>query len=229
MKTQQINRVATHAFKMVGAISVVASLLSPAVGAAESIRRDPQIQPFTSNSIWNMPIGGNAQYVFAGIGPSTQQGMTMDEDVLVLAPAEPLTPVYINTDDWNYNLYLSNPTTFRCASNGTKLVDLPIPANFVINSSNWISSTPNHSAAILMKDGHTLYQTQPFSRCTANQYATAHYVFPQVDLYGKGIEGAHGASGLSSIGGTIRLGELVAGGAIRHALKVNLYANKYIA
>src|SRR5438876_941974 len=35
--------------------------------------------------------------------------------------------------------------------------------------------------------------------------------------------GAHGGSMLSSLGGVIRLGELVPGGTIRHALKVNLF------
>src|SRR5438046_6808837 len=42
------------------------------------------------------------------------------------------------------------------------------------------------------------------------------------DLYGTGNPGAHRGCMLSSIGGTIRLGELGPGGAIRHALKVNL-------
>src|SRR2546427_4604392 len=38
----------------------------------------------------------------------------------------------------------------------------------------------------------------------------------------------HGGSGLSSLGGTIRLGELVPGGVIRHVMKINLYGlNNY--
>src|SRR2546426_268400 len=48
------------------------------------------------------------------------------------------------------------------------------------------------------------------------------------DLYGTGIDGGHGGSGLSSLGGTIRLGELVPGGVIRHVMKINLYGlNNY--
>jgi hypothetical protein len=38
--------------------------------------------------------------------------------------------------------------------------------------------------------------------------------------------GAHGGSALSSIGGTIRLGELVAGGKIPHVMKMNLDCKK---
>jgi hypothetical protein len=41
-----------------------------------------------------------------------------------------------------------------------------------------------------------------------------------------GIAGAHGASGMSSIGGTVRVGELVPGGVIRHALKVNVFGHR---
>src|SRR5207245_1778293 len=44
-------------------------------------------------------------------------------------------------------------------------------------------------------------------------------------LDGTGFSGGHGGSKLSSIGGTIRLGELVPGGMIRHAMKVNLDAH----
>jgi hypothetical protein len=75
-----------------------------------------------------------------------------------------------------------------------------------------------------MPDGRTLKQTQPFARCEV-KYGTSRYVFGDEDLYGMGYYGAHGGSGLSCIGGTLRVGELVPGaGPIRHALKVNLYA-----
>src|SRR5207249_3775132 len=48
------------------------------------------------------------------------------------------------------------------------------------------------------------------------------------DLYGTGVDGGHGGSRLSSLGGTIRLGELVSGGVIRHVMKVNVYGlNNY--
>jgi hypothetical protein len=44
-------------------------------------------------------------------------------------------------------------------------------------------------------------------------------------IYGDGIRGAHGGSGLSAIGGALRLGELDEPmDVIRHALKINVYA-----
>src|SRR5947199_161693 len=45
---------------------------------------------------------------------------------------------------------------------------------------------------------------------------------PPCDLYGPGETGSHGGSGLSALGGTVRLGELVPGGTIRHSLKLNI-------
>src|SRR2546428_14043598 len=73
-----------------------------------------------------------------------------------------------------------------------------------------------------MPDGHTLTQGQPFARCTADGSATMWWSISN-DLFGTGVEGGHGGSKLSSIGGTIRLGELVPGSVIRHVMKVNLY------
>ena len=75
-----------------------------------------------------------------------------------------------------------------------------------------------------MPDGRTIKQTQPFARCTP-EYGTSRCLFGDEELYGPGYYGAHGGSGLSCIGGTLRVGELVPGaGPIRHVLKVNLYA-----
>ena len=48
------------------------------------------------------------------------------------------------------------------------------------------------------------------------------------DLLGNGTSGAHGGSQLSSLGGTIRLGELLdTTGPIPHALKIELVASQY--
>jgi hypothetical protein len=42
------------------------------------------------------------------------------------------------------------------------------------------------------------------------------------------VEGGHGGSGMSSIGGSIRVGELTGDTPIRHALKVNVWAQLYL-
>jgi hypothetical protein len=183
----------------------------PFVGA-----RDPLAWPFTRDSIWNLPIGSNANYVWAGIRHATSMAYFTDADILVLKPTAPLTTVYTNYDDWGAGT--------RCASTGPAMFTAPIPANFVIPGSHMGSpdgDTPNAATAILAADGHTIIQTQPFARC-AGMAPTSHYKFGNEDLYGKGETGSHGGSGLSALGGTVRLGELVPGGTIPHALKLNI-------
>jgi hypothetical protein len=180
--------------------------------------RDPLAQPFASASIWNMPIGSGASYVPAKIAIPTANMLQGDEDVIVLTPTAPSTPVYRNTADWN-------PTVSRCPYDaGALLYAVPLPAAFVVGDTP-VSDTPNSGLAALLADGRTLRQTQPFARCTAGAPATSDDLFPDVDLYGDGISGAHGGSGLSAIGGTLRVGELRPGQPPpRHALKLELFA-----
>ena len=178
--------------------------------------RDVLKQPFASSSIWNMPIRSNAVYVPAQIPRATEPlALTVDPDILVLRPQAPLTAVYSNDDGWSGG--------DRCTP-GAYLYSVPVPGDFAVPGAS-PSSTPNYAAAILLPDGRTLRQGQPFTRCVAGGPATTEFTVPDVDIYGDGIRGAHGGSGLSSIGGTLRLGELVPGGVIAHALKINLQAS----
>src|SRR6058998_792827 len=194
----------------------VAVTTTPPPGGGPPGGRDPLQWPFSRDSIWNLPIGASAVYVPANIQQATQRGMTTDPDVIILTPNATMTDVY-NSDGWSGGS--------RCATQGNVLFNAPIPGNFVVQGAgpnNPDGTTPNYATAILMPDGHTLTQGQPFARCTADGSATMWWSVSN-DLYGTGVEGGHGGSKLSSIGGTIRLGELVPGGVIRHVMKVNLY------
>ena len=183
-------------------------------------QRDPYQWPFARNSIWNMPIHRDAEYIHAGIEPPLN-GTGADEDYIVLTPCAPMVDIYTNNAGWDRS-------RDRCPAEGPVLFSAPIPPDYVINSDNWLGLTPNSGLAVLMPDGVTIKQTQPFARCEEGGYGTSRYTFPDVDIYGDGIRGAHGGSGLSAIGGTIRLGELVPGGEIRHAVKINIYAARYL-
>ena len=192
------------------------TLSGGSVAPDATVTRDPLLWPFAKNSIWNLPIGSNANYVWAGIRHATQMAYFTDADILVLKPSVPPVTVFANYDDWGAGS--------RCDVHGPALFTLPIPADFVIPGSHQGSpdgDTPNAATAILAPDGHTLIQTQPFARC-AGRGPTSHYMFGNEDLYGTGETGSHGGSGLSALGGTVRLGELVPGGAIRHSLKLNI-------
>lgn len=183
--------------------------------------RNPYKWPFSRNSIWNMPIGDEAVYVYAGITSPKCRGLTVDEDLIVMSPEVPMVDVYYNDAGWDLNKN-------RCEFNSDKvLFSAPIPDDFVVNENTWVGETPNSGLAVLMPDKETIIQSQPFARPEAGGPATSKFLFKKVDLYGKGISGAHGGSKLSAIGGALRLGELVPGGEIRHVLKVNLFAKKF--
>src|SRR5437879_297861 len=186
--------------------------------SASATGRVATLWPFSRDSIWNLPIGANAVYVPGNIKKPTAYGMTTDVDVLILTPTAPVTSVWKNNDAWSGGS--------RCTAEGGVLFAAPIPADFVVpgaGSGNPDGTTPNYATAILAADGHTLIQGQPMARCTSGGTATIWWYQEKEDLFGTGNSGAHGGSMLSSLGGVIRLGELVPGGTIRHALKVNLF------
>lgn len=88
------------------------------------------------------------------------------------------------------------------------------------------NSKKNNGAVFLDADGQNLVQLQPFTRCSVGGIATALLRFPSLSLYGAGVAGAHGGSGLSTLGGTIRVGELRPGSVgMRHVLKLNVHSN----
>lgn len=196
-------------------------------------RRSKLRQPFACDSIWNMPIGSGAKYVDAGIQIRPESTPGVDEDILVMEPTAPLMPVYENFKGWSREALEKGQV--RCVKEGKKLIEVPIPPSFTVNHEQW--TTPNNAAAILLADGRSLYQTQPFHRCSGYNYATSQYdaFHPSTkekmdDIYGPGIFGSHGGSGLSSLGGTIRVGELAPGKKIiPHALKVIIWAKHHIA
>jgi hypothetical protein len=195
--------------------------ISAASAMTLAATRDPLQQPFASNSIWNMPIGTGASYVPANLkgNPGNNIWATMpyiDEEKIVLAPAAPQIKLNYSNAAWSGRN--------RCTPTGGLVVVVPMPSSYVVPN-----NTQNNSAAFLLPDKRTIVQTQPLARCSpGSDTGTTYARFPNVDLYGSGITGAHGGSGLSAIGGSIRLGELRPGTTEgpRHVLKVNVYAKE---
>jgi hypothetical protein len=182
--------------------------------------RDPLHWPFASNSIWNMPIGANAVYVPARLsgkpGNSNWAAMPgIDDEHIIMKPAAPPTRINVSTAGWSGK--------DRCGPTGGLLLTAPLPERYLVPSND-----RNSSVAFLLADGRTIVQAQPLARCAAGAPGTSMARFANVDLYGTGIPGAHGGSGLSAIGGSIRVGELRPGSPTgpRHALKVNVYAKE---
>jgi hypothetical protein len=186
--------------------------------------RNPFKWPFSQTSIWNMPIGSDAVYVHARIEKAVKAGygMTIDEDYIVMSPDAPLMEIYENNSGWSR-------TKSRCTIDGKLIYAAPIPQKYIVSPETWVGDVPNSCLAVLMPDKRTIKQNQPFAHCSEGQPATSKYLFKDQDIYGDGIYGAHGGSGLSAIGGTLRIGELTPNsGPIRHVLKVNIFGRKNI-
>jgi hypothetical protein len=170
-----------------------------------------------------MPIGSGAHYAASDLHFTTTPNSTeywydmpmADLERIVLTPSAPLTGVYLNSVGWNGG--------DRCAATGGLFFEAPIPAGYVVPN-----STDNNGAAIMLADGITIVQTQPFTKCAGSSYATSMQVPSSISAWqynlktGDGRLGAHGGSALATLGGTIRLGELRPGTQMRHALKINL-------
>ena len=176
--------------------------------------RNPLLQPFASTSIWNTPIGTDTNYVPANIQPAS---LSVDVDhFYVLNDTDPTQDVF-RIGSWRN----------RSSGQQDLGIDLPLPDGLILPDSNTLE-TPNNSSAFLLPDGETLVQ---FNAATRDRFGGKAYgvPFPDASLGGDGIEGGHGGSGLSSIGGTLRLGELTEVEPIQHALKINLWARQYLS
>lgn len=195
--------------------------VAPLGTASAATTRHPYDHPFHPDNIWNQPIGTGAQYAPANLDVNLDY-FGVDEDVIVTTPSAPMTEVWYNNIGWS-----SSAQNARCSKSGGLIDTVPIPNDFLVLQP--AGSTPNASTAILRPDGRTFYQTQPLARCQRGGNAFTLVDYQEADIFGTEFRGAHGGSGLSSVGGTIRLGEMIGPGEINHALKVNLYAAKHLA
>lgn len=177
--------------------------------------RDKYTQPFACDSIWNMPIGANAQYVDAYIG---SKSVGVDTDWFIITKdTDPAVPTYM-PGAWNQGRCTGSTPQQQAQWHSEAGQPLKIPYDLIIEDAKQ-GSTPNNSSAFLMPDGKTLVSYNVTTRC--QQGAPLYGVwFGQQDIYGDGIDGGHGGSGMSSIGGSIRKGELLNDQPIRHALKI---------
>ena len=176
--------------------------------------RDTSTWPFSQTSIWNQPIGSGAVYVRAGFEPAGN--LSVDEDWWITTTgSDPVTNVY-NPYSWDQ----------RCGSGTAWNSTTYFPASLIISDAQ-PPNTPNNASAILQPDGRTIQQYEPTTRCVAGGPLFGYQATTE-DIYGDGIYGGHFGSGLSSIGGTIRVGELrPSAGAIHHALKLEAWAQLY--
>ncbi len=172
--------------------------------------RDPWVWPFSRESIWNMPIGAAAVYVPAGLSPSKYASVDY-ERFYKLKANDPVRPIFAPSG-WQT----------RWPGDRTKQVgSMPVPDDLMIPDARQ-GFTPNECSAFLMPNGRTVLQLEPTCRLERAGPIVG-YPREPVDLYGDGRLGSHWGSGLSTLGGSIRLGELIGKSPIHHAIKINIW------
>ncbi len=202
------------------ALRALVSSALVAVAATLASARDPWTQPFAPESIWNTPIGTGAVYEPINIGglPNlpAHSHVTVDPEYL-LRPRKD-APVRI--------LYQAAGWSNRSFSTATFLGRIRIPDNFLLPDTT-STDRPNNCTVILANDRRTVWELNAFTRPAAGGNAWAYEGSPQ-DLYGLGTYGAHAGSGLSTLGGSLRKGELTGPDPIRHALKILIRGRTFL-
>lgn len=186
--------------------------------ASTLTNRDKWLWPFSQDSIWNLPIGSNAQYAPANLPKSGNS--SLDIDLLFKIPANSPWRILYNPGSW----------TNRC-SGTTSYESIAIPDDLIVPDAIDTPtkySTPNNAAALLQPDGRTIVQLEPMTRCVnAGPIYGYHHPKPDMDIESQGLYGSHLGSGLSALGGAIRKGELSGSEPIHHVLKIELW-EKYL-
>lgn len=198
--------------------------------------RDPLKWPYPPDSIWNHPLGNAARLQpLKAIAPTNHYAFRWEEDILIFSPDSPKKVIKEHNAGWTSADRCASRTGRNLTGNGTVTdVNMPIPGGW--NTVNFTGSRPNHSTAIVYRDGTDLklFETQPFHICAdgvpISQFVNSDWVGDSILTGGKGVKGgAHGGSYMTAFGGTIRLGEWVPGGEIKHATKFVVDTNRWCA
>jgi len=200
----------------------------PAAAAAPACR-SALAWPFNASSIWNAPLGAGARFAATGLFPadgsnaSAPWSLGVDEmQFLVTRAEDPLVPWY-DQGHWG------TPHTFAayCTVTGPLVRQVNLPANF--SSMNFGG---NNAVTLLLPASTTALTVQPVYVCGAGAPLLAKRPAPgqaTVDIVrDDGRLGGHGGSGLSSLGGALRRGELLPGAPpVRHALQLEFFAHLF--
>ena len=218
IKEQLANSLGTHSKSPRATTRTLIAQASTDTSCGSGQSRDKNTWPFACNSIWNVPIGSNAKYVDAYIG---SKGVGVDTDwYITTKDSDPAVPTYMSPT-WGPGRCSGTIPQQQAQWHPEAAGPLNVPYNLIVPDAT-TGSTPNSSSAILKPDGKTLVSFNTTARCQAGAPLYGNW-YGQQDIYGDGIEGGHGGSGMSSIGGSIRSGELINDSPIRHALKIDLW------
>lgn len=193
--------------------TILAVTLAAPLSGADTVTRDPWLWPFATDSIWNTPIGDGAEY--HGEGHFKAEG-TIGADVEFLYRLGPNPP--------KRHLYEPAGWPVIDGKRGRFFRDFPIDDDILVRT-----HISNNVAAFLLPDG-TVEQMGPFMRMNrgGELVGIPHPFGHGIPLTGPGIIGGHWGSGMASLGGSLRHGELTSDAPIRHALKLDVQGRKYL-
>jgi hypothetical protein len=176
--------------------------------------RDAWLWPFSHASIWNTPIGSDAVYEPANLQAASFIGADVERHI-------------VTTEDDPYRI-IYQPTSWSPRWPGYSTNDsMRVPDNLIIPDA-YPGNTPNECSSFLESNGRYIIQLEPTCRAEAGKHIVGYKWPEKMDIYGEGIGGTHWGSGLSTLGGSIRKGELTGDQPIRHAVKMNIWGNKYL-
>jgi hypothetical protein len=186
--------------------------------------RDCLRQPYPSPDVWNIPIGASAIYSAANLAAATGSDLHLSHIAVLMDPTQPSTPVNQQATP------VSGQTNCQAASPIVTLGHEPVNPQLSIPG----GSTNNYGVTFVHADGHTVDEAEAFASCVAaNGYVTMknfnHYTNASSDLnllsastVNGPATGSTGAAQTPISAGVIRIGELVPGGVIPHALQIIL-------
>ena len=194
--------------------------------------RDPYVSPFHELSIWNRPIGTGAQWgpwLFDPTKVTLNNWMVETHPTWDYSPDDPELPVF----KYDKGHYWAHPDTDpNPVDTGIRI---RVPEGFSTNrdQAGWTQETPDNAAGWVASDGKTVHEfLYAFVRMgTATDRLLVGLIRGTMDLWGDGLEkargkaaaGAHGATGLSGLGGVLTEADLFGPDPIGHALQANLY------
>jgi hypothetical protein len=211
--------------------------------------RNPLQQPFSASSIWNTPLGEEAVLVDAGLSDFATGQFHVDTNYVVPtgeevvdvvdqgwwgptpAAGQKQCPVANKSNTWCHCTVFGNRS-------GTTL---GIPHDFTTaDGAGGVDLSSGNNGALFMINATHALEMQPTYRCTPGSPVLSRWKQWMLDpptgpkdrhlksLWSEGTYGSHGGTGLSSLGGQIRRGELnQSAPPIQHALSFELFAHKW--
>jgi hypothetical protein len=170
--------------------------------------RDMLTWPFGPNSIWNVPIGSNAQY--KAINLSHLYEVNPDHDrIIFTSNNDPLVTIQKSNNPKNGgNLpdQIHFPTGIKAPCKWNGITTVVLPDKITILQWNYFCY---NNGAITYNDADNSFQYIKLDSDNNNGDNNS-------------AAGAHGGAKMSGIGGTLRFGELTSNEPIHHVLKINL-------